>query len=153
MRTQLITALIVTVSASSACAVTQTVSFQNGANGYSGTFDRKIEDRGGTFDFDGSTVPHYFVDGYQADPVSPDAVSLIRFDNIIGNGPGQVPTGATILDAQLFLTTSPAGNAQSAGPWGVARLLQAFDSNTTYFGNFNCAGCPLGSRGPWWQDN
>ena len=60
-----IAVLIVTVSSANvAMAVTQTVTFQNGANGYTGTFDRKIEDRGGTFDFDGSTVPHYFFDGF-----------------------------------------------------------------------------------------
>jgi hypothetical protein len=153
MRQLLITALLVAAAAHTAYAVTETVSFQNGVNGYTGTFDRKIDDRGDAAnEFDGSTVPHYFVDGYDADPVSNDGQGLIRFNNIIGTGPGQIPAGAYILDAQLQISTSPAGNAQSGGPWGVARLLQAFDSNTTYFGSFNCGGCSLGSRGAWWQD-
>jgi hypothetical protein len=129
------------------------VSFQNGVNGYTGTFDRKIDERGGTNDQDGSTVAQYFLDGYQADPVSPDAQALIRFDNIIGGGAGQIPAGATILSAQLTVNTSTTGNAQSAGPWGVAQLLGPFDSSTTYFGSYNCGGCALVSRGPWWQDS
>jgi len=134
-----------------ALGVTETVSFQNGVNGYTGTFDRAISDRGGEFERDGSTVPHYFLDGFQADPLSADEQGMIRFDNLVGNGAGQIPSGATILDAQLTITTSPAGNAQSNGPWGVAALNQAFDSTTTYFGNFDCQ-CELISRGAWWQD-
>lgn len=136
---------------------TASVSFQNGINGYLGTFDRKIDERGnsgpaGVTEFDGSTRTEYFLDGYNASNASPDSQALIRFDNIIGNGPGQIPPNATILDAKLQVITSTSGNAQSAGPWGIAQLLQPFDSNTTYFGSFNCGGCALGSRGAWWED-
>jgi hypothetical protein len=156
MRQLLWVSFLAMISAGSALAATQTVSFQNGINGYTGTFDRKIDDRATatpTTEVDGSTVPHYFVDGYQADPVSADGQALIRFGNIIGSGAGQIPANAFILDAQLQVSTSPAGNAQSAGPWGVARLLQAFDSTTSYFTSFPCDGCTIGSRGAWWQDN
>jgi hypothetical protein len=130
-------------------------SFQNGANGYTGTFDRKISEKGGASDVNGSTVAQYFVDGFSpvvgATDASPDEQGLLRFDNIIGNGPGQIPAGATILDAKLKMTTSLAGNSQTSGPFGVAGLKQAFDASTTYFGNFTSA-TPFGSRGPWWQD-
>jgi len=78
---------------------------------------------------------------------------LMRFDNLIGSGTNQIPTGATILSAKLTLNTSTTSNAQSAGPWGIAQLNQPFNSTTTYFGSFNCSGCTLVSRGAWWEDN
>ena len=137
-----------------------TAVFQNGLNGYNGTVDRVISDLGtGTGDErDLSTVASQFLDGYQADgtdantlPDSRDDQLLIRFDNIIGNGPGQIPSGATILDAKLTFVTSLAGNAQTNGPFGVAGLVDPFDQNTSYFTNYS-SDTNWGSRGPWWQD-
>ena len=94
---------LVIFSAGSALAVTTSVSFQNGANGYSGTFDRRIATTL-TDEMNGIDTAAYFLDGYapdgsdaNTDPDSPDEQDLIRFDNIIGNGPGQIPSGATIL--------------------------------------------------------
>jgi hypothetical protein len=136
-------------------------SFQNGAGGYSGTFDRTISTpspNGSNVETDGSTVASYYMDGYSPDdddadinPESPDTQNLIRFDNIIGPGANQIPTNATILDAKLTLTTSLAGNAQTSGPYGVFGLLQSFDSSTSYYSNFSSA-TNFGSRGAWWQD-
>jgi hypothetical protein len=145
--------------ATSALAATATVSFQNGIGTYTGTYDRKIDERpdpaapAAPLTYDGSTQTQYFLDGYNgtSNPTSPDGQAMIKFNNIIGNGPGQIPPNAYILSAELQVTTSTSGNAQSAGPWGVAQLLQPFDSNTTYFGSFNC-GCALTSRGPWFED-
>src|SRR5262245_7317989 len=130
--------LFVPLCAGTVFAITSTtVSFQNGVNGYTGTFDRKIDERTGTNEINGSTVQNYFLDGYAPAPTdSPDGQGFIRFDNIIGPGAGQVPANAFVLDAQLQLTTSQAGSAQTNGPWGVARLSQPFDSTTSYFANF-----------------
>ncbi len=136
--------------AGSAAAQVVTVSFQNGVNGYSGTFDRLIGERSGD-ERDGSTVANYFLDGFLPDRTSPDTQALVRFDGIFGNDPNHIPAGATILKAELILTTSLAGNAQTAGPYGVAGLLQPFDSKTSYFVNFTTT-TDMGSRGPWWQD-
>jgi hypothetical protein len=128
-----------------------TTSFQNGANGYAGTFDRVISDRGGEFERDGNTVADFFLDGFSAGTtVSPDEQGLLRFDNVFGNGPGQVPAGATILSAEVTVVTSLRGNAQTAGPYGVSGLLAPIDSSTTYF-NYTST-TELGSRGPWWMD-
>jgi hypothetical protein len=143
--------------ATSAVAATATVSFQNGINGYTGTYDRKIDERpnpatGNPLTYDGSTQTQYFLDGYSAADNSQEGQALVRFDNIIGNGPGQIPVGATIIDASFQVTTSTSGNAQSAGPWGVSQLTGPFDSNTTYFGSYSCGGCALISRGPWFED-
>jgi hypothetical protein len=132
-----------------ASAQVVTTSFQNGVNGYTGTFDRMISERD-EHNIDGSEVVNDFLDGYQTD-TSPDEQALLRFDDIFGNEPGQIPSGATILSAELVLTTSLVGNAQTGGPYGVAGMLQAFDSTTTYFGDFTTA-TNLVSRGAWWQD-
>lgn len=126
-----------------------TTSFQNGLNGYSGNYVRRISstpDR----DLEGTDVTYFYVDGYNA-AGSPDDQGFIRFDNIIGNGPGQIPSGATILDAQLRLVTALTGNADSGGPFGVAGLMQPFDASTSYFGSFSST-TDYTSRGAWWQD-
>jgi hypothetical protein len=157
--------------ASVAMAVTATVTFQNGLNGYTGTVDRRLHEApGGTppNTYDGATRTQLGLDGYDAAVPSPDAQGLIRFENIIGNNPGQIPANATILSAQLTATTSTAGAAQSAGPWGIAQLLQPFGRTTDpgggtqysgdgsmpngYVSGYTCAGCGITSRGPWWQD-
>lgn len=124
-------------------------SFQNGVDGYTGTFDRTISERN-DHNVNGSEVVNDFLDGYQTDS-SPDEQRLIRFDNIIGSEPGQIPAGATILSAELVVTTSLVGNAQTGGPYGVAGLLQPFDSTTSYFIDFTST-TNLVSRGAWWQD-
>ena len=131
----------------SAAANVVTVSFQNGA-GYAGTFDRMISERD-DHNVNGSEVINDFLDGYTLDS-SPDEQLLIRFDDIIGGGPGQIPAGATILSAALTVTTSYVGNAQTGGPYGVSGLLQAFDSATVYYDFISDT--EMVSRGPWWQD-
>jgi len=132
-----------------AAAQVSTTSFQNGADGYTGTFDRWVGERDQD-NQDGSTVANDFMDGYATDS-SPDTQALLRFDSIIGSDPGQIPSGATVLSAELIVTTSLVGNAQTGGPYGVAGLLQPFDSTTSYFIDFTTT-TNLGSRGAWWQD-
>jgi hypothetical protein len=133
-----------------AAAQVVTTSFQNGADGYTGTFDRRIGERFED-EVDGISTQNYFLDGFQPNQASPDTQGLLRFDNIIGSDPGQIPSGATILSAELIVTTSLVGNAQTGGPYGVAALLQPFDSTTSYFSDFSTT-TDLVSRGAWWQD-
>ena len=141
---------LVLLLAGIAAAQVVTISFQNGINGYSGTFDRQIGERDAD-QKDGSTVAQYFLDGYKPDGSSPDAQGLVRFDDLFGTDPNRIPAGATILSAELIVTTSRVGNAQTGGPYGVAGLLQAFNSTTSYFVDFTTA-TDMGSRGAWWQD-
>jgi hypothetical protein len=138
--------------AGAALGVTETVSFQDGIGGYTGTELRRIDERAGAQDYNGDDRVRAFVDGYQLDPRSQESQVLLRFENIIGNGAGQIPPGATILDAALTVRTGTAGASDSPGPWGVAQLLQPFDQTTSFFGSFNCGGCTLVSRGAWWED-
>ena len=104
----------------------QTVFFQQGIDGYAGQVDMAIKiDDSVTM---GSTTPQYFLDGGED-----DTHALIRFDDIFGDAPGQIPLGATILGASLDITT---GNQNSAaptnGPYYVSALLEPFDENTVY---------------------
>lgn len=125
----------------------QTITFQNGANGYNGAFDRRIDMRlldenEGTYEdvsVDGATVDTdntaFFIDGDPVDASRSDY--LIRFDDILG-GAG-IPTGAIILDATLNLrTTSEAVNINSrtGESFNVYRLSVPFDSSSTMDGTF-----------------
>jgi hypothetical protein len=108
-----------------------TVSFQEGTDGYTGQVDRRVGENGTAVD--GATVQQFFVDGMPgpADN-SEDTNGLIRFDNIFGTGPGQIPPGAEVTDARLTITTATVNDAQSPGPWLIDRLMVPFDTNTTY---------------------
>jgi hypothetical protein len=107
----------------------ETVSFQQGVDGYSGTLDVAIKLDDSTTQ--GAFTAQYFLDG--KDGADADTQGLIRFDSIIGNEPGQVPLGATILSAQLELRTGTmSGNAQTGGPYGAGRLLEPFDEDVIY---------------------
>ena len=105
-----------------------TVSFQQGVNGYTGQFDKRV---GLTVDQLGSSVSQYFLDG-RPNNTSPDINGLLRFDNLFGNGPGQIPLGAEVVDARLYMTTSTVSDAQSGGPWIVDRLVVPVNETTTY---------------------
>ena len=128
MRLRLTAIAIVLLQSSRALALTtSTVSFQNGINSYTGTYDRYIAqtpDSG----VDGSLIPDVTLIGSTQQ-------GLIRFDNIFGSNPGQIPLGARIIDASLQLSTiggPDANNDGSNGPYTVAGLTNAFSSTTTY---------------------
>ncbi len=108
----------------------QTTSFQYGVNGYTTYFGRRV-DEAGTNTVE-TAVQQYAVDGYDAVANSPDVNAILRFENLFGSAAGQIPVGATILKAELVLTTAVADNAQSPGPWVVDRLLFPVDATTNY---------------------
>jgi hypothetical protein len=148
-------AAVVGVLVSGSAIAQTTVTFQNGVNGYTGTFDRYISDLNTATD--GSAVPNYNLSGFNAANSLPDQQGLIRFDNIFGNNPGQIPVGAFILDATLQLATvggaapldtNPDG---TGGPYGVAGLTAPFGPTTDYFTSYP-TGHPSGGRGAWFED-
>ncbi len=109
----------------------QSASFQQGVNGYFGQFGKRVGDDG-THQSD-SAVQSYYVDGLNTPTnPSPDINGIIRFDNIFGNGEGQIPVGAQIVKAELVLTTANGADSRSPGPWVVDRLLHPVDATTTY---------------------
>ncbi len=113
-----------------------TVTFQQGVDGYNGTFDRllNIGDNRNGADVD-TTVSSFFIDGDPVDEARKDY--LIRFDDIIGEN--KIPVGAKILQASLTLkTTSSAtsSNAQTRECYSIYRLTRPFDENSTLDGDF-----------------
>jgi hypothetical protein len=110
-----------------------TVSFQEGVNGYTGQWDRRVGENGtAASDIDGSTVPQFFVDGNPGPDDSEDQNGLMRFSNIFGSGPGQIPPGAEVIDARLTISTSNVDNADSPDPYVIDRLMVPVDNTTTY---------------------
>jgi len=79
----------------------QTVTFQQGVNGYTGTVDTFLhQNTPGTSNAAAASLK---VDG--DDPVGTglDAQALLRFDNLFGSGAGQIPPNATLRTAMLQL--------------------------------------------------
>lgn len=84
-------------------AATFTATFQDGVAGYTGTVDTYGRADQPTTRF--PTAATVLVDND-----APVAHGLIRFDNVFGNGPGQVPLNSTISSASLTLRTSNDGD-------------------------------------------
>ena len=136
MKTRTLLSTILLCSAWLTChadAAPQTVSFRNGTNSYTGTFDRRIgpsgEVNGSTITADATT---YYIDG-GANALNDNGYlqGLIRFSDIIGAGPGQVPAGARIISARLVVRTKTHSNAQSGGCYNTYRLSRAFDASSS----------------------
>jgi hypothetical protein len=163
MRLTLSAIVLALLPASWALAIpTTTTSFQKDVDGYTDLTEVRISmtaSRDGTI---GANVSNYLIDGWQTDdPLtpeieadSPDEQELIKFGSLFGTGPGQIPQGATILDAKLTYKTYDTGTTPpSPGPWGVAALNQPFTTATRYADFPSSNGNPLlPSRGAWYQD-
>lgn len=104
-------------------AGTPNISFQQGVNGYSGTVDTQVvESQPNTsFGFAGELFVDLVTDA------GGQAQSLLRFDNIFGNGANQIPTGARILAANLKLNTFDDGDGAT-----FHRMLTPFTNNITW---------------------
>lgn len=105
-------------------AVVSKTTFQSGVNGYTGTKDTYIDGSNTTTAHTSDTV--LVVDG------SPVNQALVRFDNIIGNGVGQVPVGATIVSAKLKILTGSTSGDGSLSSIEIHRMLAAWTDSSTY---------------------
>src|SRR5690606_11455867 len=129
-------AVVASTSFVIAVPITTTISFQNGADSYTGTFDHRIGP--GYSQVDGSTVntntSTYYVDGgASALNDAGNGQGLIRFDSIIGGG--AIPAGAKIITADLQLRTtseSVSANSPTGGAYNVYNLNTAFNSSSTH---------------------
>ena len=97
---------------------TATVTFQQGADGYSGTRDTSVRADDPDADF-GTFSPL---------TTGPGAQTLVRFENLTGHQPGQIPPGAQILSAKLLLTTA----GPSAQTFEAHRMLAPWDESATW---------------------
>jgi hypothetical protein len=78
-------------------------SFRQGVDGYTGTVDTHVRS-------DNATTSYGTLNAVLADNLSPLCHGLLRFDNLFGTGPGQIPPGATVTSAKLYLQTTNWGN-------------------------------------------
>ena len=95
--------------------VPEIASFQQGAGGYTGTVDTYLESN--DVAADNSTVGTLIVD------LSPVNHVLMRFDDIFGPGPGQVPSGSVIQSAELEINVT---NESDTGA-SLHRMLQPWN--------------------------
>ena len=73
-------------------------------------------------------VGRYYAERKDVDPPDTQTVQelqlLLGFDNIIGDTTGQIPLGATITNATLQFETGDNRDANSGGPYAVAKMLE-----------------------------
>jgi hypothetical protein len=94
------------------------LTFQEGVNGYTGTLDTMVRSNetagsGDSRDTAYGTLDYVSVDGDDGSPGAKPNHGLIRFDNLFGNGAGQIKAGDTILSASLRLVVDNPGSGMS----------------------------------------
>jgi hypothetical protein len=112
-------------------AVSMTITFQEGENGYSGTVDTFIMES----DADTSYGGEDWVEWDNDDPYnSGDSnFGLIRFDNIFGAGTNQIPVGANIESATLTYVVS-SGDYATGDSADVNEVAIDWAEDVTYNG-------------------
>ncbi len=99
-----------------------TVNFQQGVNGYSGTSDTFLDSHHPTAARGGED--HLHAEG------GPEPLQvLLRFDDIIGAGPGQIPPGATVTAASLEVYVTDTATASAAS---FHRMLVPWAESSTW---------------------
>lgn len=102
------------------------VTFQEGVDDYIGTQDTQLREASATTDH--GQDPSVGVDQSDSDlPIH----ALIRFDNVFGNGPGQIPLGENINSATLTLFSTEV-DAPSTDTINVHRMLQTWEESCTW---------------------
>ncbi|MDH4064604.1 MAG: DNRLRE domain-containing protein, partial [Acidobacteriota bacterium] len=113
-----------TLGLETSSATTTTVSYQQGVNGYGGTVD-------GSADFysPSSAYPNsrsVWVEGYGVYPSG----MLLRFDNLVGTGAGQIPPGATVTSASLQVQQTTGG--PTSGGLSAYRVVTPWDDKDSW---------------------
>ncbi len=111
--------------------VVQSASFEQGVNGYAGTVDTYLHQNTPTVNQ--ATSPSLFVDNDDPAATGFDAQSLLRFENIFGNGLGQIPTTARLRSATLQLEATDG----SVNNMNLHRMLSAWTDNDTWSSRTN----------------
>ncbi|MFT5523833.1 MAG: hypothetical protein ACI9HK_001782 [Pirellulaceae bacterium] len=109
----------------------QTVTFQQGQAGYTGTVDTFLDEANPASD--NSTATSLNVDGDNPSNSGLKLQVLLRFDDIFGSTPGLIPTNASLLSAYVELDISDAGDRVE-----LHRMLQPWSDTDTW--DFRSAG-------------
>lgn len=135
--------LLILEGAAAGASTPVQVTFQNGLDGYEGTFDRRIGP--GAAEVDGRVISGqstYYIDG-GANVLNDSGYSqgLIRFGGI----ESVLPAGAKVLNATLTVVQKTHSNAQSGDAFSVYRLTRPFDGNSSVATDFGADGI----QGDW----
>jgi hypothetical protein len=125
--------LIAVAAIGLACPVTSRaalITFRDGLNGYAGTVDTHLRQASPTTDASAAV----FLQADMSDGGLPQH-ALIRFDNIVGANPGQIPANQTVNSATLVIRSTTA-NAQSGGTISFHRILIPWNETDTWTGSF-----------------
>jgi hypothetical protein len=110
-----------------------TVAFAEGTGGYAGTQDTHVRSDTPAASF--GALGTLVVDGDDnAEAGEQPSQGLVRFENLIGPGPGQVPQGATITSATLTLRTGVDASDSSSTPTSLHRMLKDWGEASTWDG-------------------
>lgn len=120
------------------------VVFQQGLDGYTGAVDTEL--RQGEADLDHSGVAILNPDGSDGGEVH----ALLRFDNLFGTGPGQVPPGKAIQAVTLTINISDTGDLLN-----IHRMNKAWVPSVTWnsFDPVNLDGVLSGTYSARTEDN
>ena len=99
--------------------------FQEGLNGYAGTEDKEIRASGG--DGANGEFTQISVDGDDGSPGLQPNQALIRFSDIVGDGPNQLGADDPIEQALLILQVNNPGSG-----FAVHQMLGEWDESTTW---------------------
>jgi hypothetical protein len=116
-------------------AAQSVASFQQGVNGYVAAHDTEIRQDSTSSTF-GATTPLVVDQDDNTATGNQPVQALVRFDNIIGSGAGQVPAGATILSAKLNIHTGSTTNDNTGGSVELHRMLTSWTESSTWGGSF-----------------
>ena len=101
---------------------TLSLTFRQGANGYSGAVDTMLKQNRPTISFDDAAVLRPTTES------SRGVDALLRFDGLFGTGPGQIPVGAQIVSATLQLEVT--GGSAAGGT--LNRMLVGWNGSSTW---------------------
>jgi hypothetical protein len=105
------------------------INVQEGLSGYVGTQDTHIRGGTGLTGTANGAAAAVVADG---DDTGGPTHALIRFDNLFGLGPNQIPVGATIVSAELRLNTDNV----SPDAMRLHQMLQTWTEAATFAGDF-----------------
>jgi hypothetical protein len=104
---------------------TDSVAFRQGSDGYTGTVDTYV--RAAEPTANNATAATLGVDTSDPEGSGQDVHALVRFDDIVGTGAGQLPPDADVVEASLTLETTNRGDEAT-----VHRMLEPWDDDDTW---------------------
>ena len=116
------------------------MSFRDGVNGFTSTVDTHIRVAAPSTSHGLLTTFHW--DNEDGGTPNSTKFGLLRFDNIFGSGPGQIPMGSTIQSATLTYTVTDVGGSATVNEVAVDWL-----ENVTFDGFGAAPGVQAGDFG------